>query len=509
MDYLITSLVFLFGSILLHALVTTSRSFSKNKKSKKLPNPPGPTPLPIIGHLHLLGEHYHKSLADLAKTYGPIMTLKLGFLNYVAITSPAMAKQVLQKKDLEFSGKWVAKALHAHDQYKYSVVMLPVEARWRSLRRSMNSAIFSGARLDVTEHVRENTIQELLNYCKSYSLRNEAVDLSVAAFMTTLNSLTSTIFSKNVMDPNLESSIRDMRDVMWNIAIEAGAPNLADYFHFIKFDIQGVTRRLTNHFSRVLELIIDPIDERIQQRDSKGGIEKKNKYNDALDLLLSIIDENPQDLDRTHMERLFLDLFIAGSDTTSSTLEWAMAELMKNPETMKLAKEELAQVVGKGKPIKERDVDNLPYLQCVLKETLRLHPPVPTLIPRLLKERDVELCGYTIPKGSKVIVNVWGISHDPNVWKDPLAFKPERFQESDLEVRGLDFELLPFGSGRRICPGLPFARRLLPVAIGSMINSFDWELEDGMKPEELDMEEKVGLTLKKAQALRAVPKPMS
>ncbi|KAG9139362.1 hypothetical protein Leryth_027627 [Lithospermum erythrorhizon] len=234
-----------------------------------------------------------------------------------------MAKQVLQKTRYGLLRKWVPKALSAYDQYKYSVIMLPVEERWRNLRRSMHTTMFSVARLDAASHVRENTVQELLDYCKNYSLRNEAVDLSIAAFMTTLNGLTSTIFSKNVMDPKLESSIRHMRDIMWNTAVEAGAPNLADFYPFINFDIHGIKRRLIQNFSKVLEIITSPIDERIQQRESKGGHKNNKEYNDSLDLL-SFIEENP---------KIWTDLFIAGSDTTSSTLEWGMAELMKNPHT--------------------------------------------------------------------------------------------------------------------------------------------------------------------------------
>ena len=164
-------------------------------------------------------------------------------------------------------------------------------------------------------------------------------------------------------------------------------------------------------------------------------------------------------------------------------------------------------MVGKGKQIEEADVDRLPYLQCIMKESLRLHPPVQTLIPRMVYQ-DVELCGYTIPKGTKVLVNAWAIGRDPSIWRDPLAFKPERFWESDVDVRGLDFELLPFGSGRRICPGMPLARRLLPVMLGSLLNTFDWKLEGGISPQELNMEEKVGLVLQKKYNLKAAPIPL-
>ncbi|KAL3358992.1 hypothetical protein AABB24_015857 [Solanum stoloniferum] len=184
-----------------------------------------------------------------------------------------------------------------------------------------------------------------------------------------------------------------------------------------------------------------------------------------------------------------------------------MAELLKNPHILEKAKEELAQVIGK-ELIDEVDVAKLPYLRCIVKETLRIHPQAPFLIPREAEE-DVELCGYIIPKDSQVFVNVWAIGHDSSLWEDPLDFKPERFWESDIDVRGRDFQLISFDAGRRLCPGLPLAIRMAPVTLGSILNTFNWKLYGGnIAPKDLDMEEKFGLTLAKAQPLLAIPVPL-
>lgn len=185
-----------------------------------------------------------------------------------------------------------------------------------------------------------------------------------------------------------------------------------------------------------------------------------------------------------------------------------MAEILRKPDVMAKAKAELQLVVGKGKIPEETDVSKLPYLQCIVKETLRIHTPLPFLVPRTV-ESDVEVNGYTIPKGSQVLVNVWAIGRDPSDWEDPLNFKPERFLTSERDVRGRDFELIPFGAGRRICPGLPLAIRLVPVTLGALINSFDWKLDGGIGPRELDMEERFGITLHKARPLRAIPMPFT
>lgn len=195
---------------------------------------------------------------------------------------------------------------------------------------------------------------------------------------------------------------------------------------------------------------------------------------------------------------------MAGTDTTSSTLEWAMTELLHNSKALTKAKLELTEVIGKGKLVEESDVTRLPYLQAVIKETFRLHPAVPLLLPRKARE-NVQLCGYIVLKDAQVMVNTWAIGRDPSLWEDPLSFVPERFLTSNIDAQGQNFELIPFGAGRRICPGLPLAMRMLYLMLGSLINAFDWKLEDGISTESLNMEEKLGITLQKAQPLKAVP----
>lgn len=426
------------------------------------------------------------------------MSLQLGQITTVVVTSAGMAKEVLQKQDLAFSSRSIPDAIHAHNQFQFSVVWLPVASRWRSLRKILNSNIFSGNRLDANQHLRARKVLELVAYCRKNCQSGEAVDVGRAAFRTSLNLLSNTLFSKDLTDPYSDSA-KEFKDLVWNIMVEAGKPNLVDFFPVLeKLDPQGIRRRMTIHFGKVIKMFGDLVNERLEHGKSRGG------NSDVLDVLLTTSDESPEEIDRTHIERLCLDLFVAGTDTTSNTLEWAMAECLKNPEKMKKAKAELVQVIGKAKLLEEADVSRLPYLRCIVKETLRLHPPVPFLIPRRV-EQDVEVCGYNVPKDSQVLVNAWAIGRDGTVWENALEFKPERFLESELDIRGRDFELIPFGAGRRICPGLPLAVRMVPVMLGSLLNSFDWKLEGGIAPKDLDMEEKFGITLQKAQPLRAVP----
>ncbi|XP_071927464.1 cytochrome P450 76T24-like [Coffea arabica] len=180
-----------------------------------------------------------------------------------------------------------------------------------------------------------------------------------------------------------------------------------------------------------------------------------------------------------------------------------MAELLRNPEKMEKAKTEIREVIGHRKLIQESDISALPYLLAIVKETFRLYPPVSIMSRHY--EADIEIDQYIVPKNAVVLVNLWAIGRDSSVWSNPDSFVPERFLDSEIDVKGHHFELLPFSTGRRICVGMPLAERMLHLILASLIHNFDWKLEDGMKPEGVDMSEKLGITMQKAVHLKAIP----
>ncbi|XP_049346229.1 geraniol 8-hydroxylase-like isoform X2 [Solanum verrucosum] len=431
-----------------------------------------------------------------------MMGLRMGQITTVVISSSAVAKQVLQKQDLSFSSRTIPDAIRTNNHHHLSVVFLPVCSLWRSMRKILNSNLFCGNKLDATQHLRSQKMQDFITYCGKCSQTGESVNIGQAAFETMLNLLSNTFFSKDVVDPYGNSG-KEFKDVVWDVMEESGKPNFADYFPLLKrIDPQGIRRRIGKHSDKLLQLIGGLIDERLEQRrQSPNGCRT-----DFLEVMLNTSEEDPQAFDRNHIEHLCLDLFIAGTDTTSSTLEWAMVEVMRKPYIMRKAKAELAEVIGQGKAIVEASVAHLPYLQCIAKETLRLHPPVPILLSKV--DQDVEACGYFVPKDSQVLVHVLSIGRDPANWDDPLTFKPERFWDSKIDVRGQDFEIIPFGGGRRICPGIPLAMRTLSIMLGSLLNSFDWKAEGDIAPEDLDVEEKFGVSLARLRPLLAVPIPL-
>ncbi|GAV79595.1 p450 domain-containing protein, partial [Cephalotus follicularis] len=434
------------------------------------------------------------------------MSLKLGQVTTIVFSSATMAKEVLQKHDLSFSNRLIGDAYQVHHNSEFSIIWLPVATRWRNLRKICNSHIFSKQKLEEKQYLRRKKVLELVAYVKECCQAGCAVDIGLVAFNTMLNLLSSTTFSVDLADPR-SATAQEFKELMWRIMEEAGKPNLVDYFPVLrKIDPQGIRHQLGIHFGKLYDMFDGMIYERLQLRKSPGY----RSTNDVLDTLLNIFEDNSEEMDRSNIKYLLFDLFVAGTDTTSTTLEWAMAELLCNPKTSAKAQEELQQTIGKNNQLEESDIPRLPYLQAIIKENFRLHPAVPLLLPRKAGE-DVEINGYIVPKGAQIIVNAWNIGRDPSSWEDPNKFMPERFLGSDIEPLGRNFELLPnfelipFGGGRRVCPGLPLALRMLPLMLGTLVHSFNWKLEEGVKAEDMDMEEKFGISLAKAQPLRAVP----
>ncbi|KAE8658503.1 Geraniol 8-hydroxylase [Hibiscus syriacus] len=494
MDLFTSSLLcLLFTWLLLQAF----NSFRIGRESKL---PPGPRRLPIVGNLFDLGDKPHRSFSKLAQIHGPVMSLKLGTLFTVVVSSKAMAKEILQKQDLNFCNRTIVDAVRASQHYEFALPWIPVSPLWRTLRKVCNTHIFSNQKLDGNQYLRRNKIQQLIAHVRESCLKGEAVNIGQAAFDTTINLMSNTIFSTDLVDPN-SSIAREFRETICSSMVEAGKPNLADYFPLLrKIDPQGIRHHMTVYLDKLLNILGKMFDERSELRKSQDS----TASNDVLDTLLDVVEEGIEELNKTHVTHLLLVLFVAGTDTTSSTLEWAMAELIQNPHVLLEAKKELEQTIGKGHPVEECDIHRLPYLQAIIKETFRLHPTVPLLLPRRAGS-DIHLCGFKIPEGSQMLINVWAIGRDPRIWENPNKFIPERFLGCEIDVKGRDFELIPFGGGRRLCPGLPLANRMLNLMLGSLLNCFDWKLEGGISSNEMNMEEKFGLSVHMAEPLRVIP----
>ncbi|KAK9742862.1 hypothetical protein RND81_03G201400 [Saponaria officinalis] len=485
-------------SLVVIPIILTIISFLKfSRKTTTLNLPPGPKTWPVIGNIHQLGNKLHQSVAELSRKYGPIMSLKLGAVTTIVISSPQVAKQIFTIHDLAFSGRTCQDAARVSDHYKHSVVWLSVGHKWRELRKIAVVQLFTYHRLDLSQGLRQRKIDELVEHVRHCCEKGEAVRVGKAVFTTTLNLLSNTFFSVDLGSHDSSDS-QEFKDIVWGLLELGATPNVSDFFPLVRhLDLQGVFKRTCRLSDRMFAVFDRIIDKRLSDRSTTND--------DVLGVLLKLVEDNELSLD--DVRHMLIDLFIGGTETTSSTLEWAMTELLRNPEKMAKAQDEIDNVVGNNnnhKSIQETDISKLSYIQAVVKETLRLHPPGPFLVPHKAV-KDVNLCGFFVPENAQIWVNVWAIGRDPSVWQDPLSFSPERFLDNDIDFKGRDFELIPFGAGRRICPGIPLAHRMLHHMLATLLHSFNWKHAHGLSPQDIDVEEKFGIALQKVQPLEAIP----
>jgi len=350
--------------------------------------------------------------------------------------------------------------------------------------------------------VRETEVGMLLKSILDHERHEKAVNLGELLNVCTANVLGQIMLSKRVFESQ-GAKAGEFREMVIELMVLAGVFNIGDFVPSLAWmDLQGVQKKMKKLHNRFDDFFSRMLEEHKAAAQNGGG---KKDFLSALLALRNDADGEGGKLTDTDMKALLLDLFTAGTDTSSSTVEWAMTELIRHPHMMKKCQQELDSVVGRDeRRFKESDIQKLPYLQAVVKETFRLHPSTPLLLPRLAAEA-CEIEGYYIPKNARLLVNTWGMQRDPNVWERPLEFDPDRFVGSSLDVRGTDFEAIPFGAGRRICAGVSMGIRMVQLMLASLIHSFDWSLPEGQLPEKLDMAEAYGLTLQKAVPLLAVP----
>ncbi|CAM0150444.1 unnamed protein product [Urochloa decumbens] len=483
--------------------------------------PPGPLPFPVIGNLLSVSALPHRSLARLAKRHGPVMALRLGSVTTVVASSAAAARDVLQRHDAALSGRSIPDGAHVFAHYTHSMGWLPTSnPRWRALRKVCSAELFAPHRLGTNQSLRQDKVRRLVSHVEQLAHGGMPIIVGRLTFSTALNLLSSTIFSEDVadLDSGGDDLVGSFKGILTELNATVGIPNVSDFFPEIaRLDPQGLRGRIEGLFERMHTMIDDRIERRLRERAAAGEPPNKN----FLDMLLDYRGtEDGRGFDRQTLLSLISDLFSAGTDTSAATVEWAMAELLLNPKSMARARSELAQVLGSKPDVEESDIGQLKYLQAIIKETFRIHPPAPLLLPHEA-EATTQIQGgrYTVPKGTRIVVNVWAIGHDGEAWPEPEKFMPERFLEEEngggngggaagVDFRGRDFELLPFGSGRRMCPGMPLATRMVHLMLASLLHGFEWRLRPEDEKNGLDMSERVGLNLAMAKPLQAMATPV-
>ncbi|KAK1380469.1 Cytochrome P450, E-class, group I [Heracleum sosnowskyi] len=495
--------VFWSALITLISLVWHLRRKNNYRRSKL---PPGPRGWPVFGYIFNLGNFPHRSLEALRREYGPVVWLNLGFVNTMVLLSAGAAEEFFKNHDLSFVDRFTYDSTRPHDYYTVSIAFGSSSTYWRTLRRICTSEIFANKRINDTMLIRRKCVDELLSWIedeveKSAGGRIVVRDFVFPAFFNMIGNLT---LSRNLVDPQSKIS-SEFCTALAGFHECVGRPNISDLFPWLrKLDLQGIRKAADHSLGKAIEIISAFVKERVIERQQKQKLSPEQK--DFLDVLLDYRGTGkaePAKLSEFQVTIFLMEMFFAGTETSSATIEWAMCELLQNPDQMKKIKAELAIVVGAHKKLQETDIDNLPYLHAIVEETLRIHPPAPLLIPRKAI-RDTKFMDYSIPKNTQVMVNYWAIGRDEASWENALSFKPERFLDSNINYKGQSYEFLPFGSGRRMCPGYPLAHRMVHLVLGSLLHHFEWELCDDGKI--IDMRETMGVTAKKLELLQAIPK---
>ncbi|KAH7857162.1 hypothetical protein Vadar_009729 [Vaccinium darrowii] len=495
-------------TFLLPLLVVVVWTKVRNSATKR--RPPGPTGWPVIGNMFDLGATPHQDLYKLRFKYGPVIWLKFGSVNTMVIQSPKAAAELFKNHDSTFCDRKVTEVMRSCSYNQGSLALSKYGPYWRIIRRLCSSELLVSKRVNSTAALREKCVQNMTRWIEDDSKASRAsggsgeVQISRFLLLMSFNVVGNLMLSRDLLEPQSDKG-REFLDAMEMVMEFSVKPNVADFLPFLKWmDPMGIKRNMEHHMGRALKIVAEFVTERVQQK-KHAGTEKVNK--DFLDVLLEYDGdgkEGPHNISERNVTIIILEMFFAGSETTSSTIEWAMVELLCNPDSMRKVKEEINSIIGLDQKVEEKNMDELPYLQAVVKETLRLHPPVPLLVPRDAT-KDSNYMGYEIPKNTQVLVNAWAIGRDAESWDDPLSFKPERFLGKNIEYYGQHFELIPFGSGRRICVGFALGERVVHLALATLIQSFDWEVSNARSPEIADMTERMGITLRKLVPLKAIP----
>ncbi|TKY63681.1 cytochrome P450 family 71 protein [Spatholobus suberectus] len=431
--------------------------FKYHRTFKNPPLPPGPRGLPIIGNLHQMNNSaLNVQLWQLSKKYGSLFSLQLGLRPAIVVSSPKLAKEVMKDHDLEFCGR---PKLLGQQKLSYNgleMIFSPYSVFWREIKKICVVHVLSSRRVSRFSSIRQFEVKQMINKISRHASSSKVTNLNEV-----LMSLTSTIicriaFGKRYEDEGTERS--RFHGLLNECQAMMGTFFFSDYIPFL-----GWIDKLTGLHAR-LERIFKELDKFYQEViDGHMDPNRKTPENeDIIDVLLQLKKQRSFSVDLTndHIKAVLMDMLVAATDTTAATLVWAMTALLKTPRVMKKVQEEI-RTLGDG---------------------------------------------YEIPAKTIVYVNAWAIHRDPKAWKDPDEFLPERFLDSTIDFRGLDFELIPFGAGRRICPGMPMAIASLDLILANLLNSFDWELPAGMKKEDIDTEVLPGLTQHKKNPLCVLAK---
>ncbi|RZC86910.1 hypothetical protein C5167_030263 [Papaver somniferum] len=457
----------------------------------KLNLPPSPPTFPILGNIHQLSPLLHQSFYELSKTYGPVMLLRFFKKPMLIVSCVEMATHILKTHDSIFLDRLTSKSIKLIFYNGCDIALAPYGERWKKLRKFCVLEMLSMKRVQSFKFIRQEEVDKVIENITRSSLERQTINLTEIIFALA-NSVIFRCslgdnFKKDYADRFSELMMKATSMVMDSFAFE-------DFFPRLKWmdTLTGYNRKLKRTFQELDSFFDQIIDDYLLSplHVDHGYQDHKDDKRNFIDLLDAETDN--LGLSRNNIKGVILDMFVAGSHTTAAITEWTMSELIKNPKIMKKAQEEVRSVVGNKTRVEEKDINQMNYLKCVVKETLRLHAPVPTVV-RMNSSDSVKIGGYDIPSNTGIFINIWAIQRNPKYWDKPEEFCPERFESNPIDFKGQDFEFIPFGSGRRGCPGVSFGLAVVELLVANLLYRFDWKLPGGASYEDLDMSEDFGM----------------
>ncbi|KAI5020258.1 dolabradiene monooxygenase-like [Hordeum vulgare subsp. vulgare] len=463
--------------------------------------PPGPWQLPVIGSLHhlfLAGQLPHRAMRDLARRHGPAMLLRLGEVPTLVVSSREGAREVMKTHDTAFATRPLSATMRVLTNGGRDIIFAPYGDYWRQLRKIAVAELLTARRVLSFRAIREEEVAAALRGVAGAAGAARPVEMRAV-----LAALVADSTVRAVLGDRCRERDAFLRALDRSMQLAAGF-NPADLWpsSWLAARLSSAVRRAGECRDTVYGILDGVVREHLERMEGGGGHDE-----DMLYVLLRIQKEGALQfpLDMDVIKSVIFDVFGAGSETSATTLEWAMAELIKNPRVMQKATAEVRQAFHGRGAVAEHALGELAYLHLVIRETLRLHTPLPLLLPRECQE-PCQVLGYDVPRGTQVIVNAWALGRDKLYWPDaPEEFRPERFDgDAASDFGGGDFAFLPFGAGRRMCPGMAFGLANVELALASLLFHFDWGLS-GLESAELDMTEAFGLTARRKDKLLLRP----
>uniref|UniRef100_A0A1W7HBN8 Cytochrome P450 n=1 Tax=Scoparia dulcis TaxID=107240 RepID=A0A1W7HBN8_SCODU len=497
--------------LLVLAIIPIIFAIIRYKSRGKTRLPPGPPGLPLIGNLHQLKEPLHEYFFELSKKYGPLLFLKLGSRPVLVANSSRLAEEIMKTQDLVFCSRPSLLGFRKLSYEFYDIALSPYTEYWREMRKITVLHLLSTKQVQSFRPILEDEVGRLVQEISDQASKSETINMNEKIVF-----LMSTIICRIAFGKRYEPGTGESEE--FRRMIQEFQSAVLDFYFTDYFPWIGFLDKLTGKISH-LDKIFKDWDAFYQQiLDEHLSPDRPESLNDDIvDIMLQLREDESgwaYKIPLDHIKAVLMNVYFASADTITTTMLWTMTALMRKPDVLKKAQAEVRALplVENKHMVSEEDIAavGLPYVNAVIKEALRLHTTLPLLIPRETREKCT-IDGYEIPAKTMVYVNVWAAGNDPNVWENPEEFKPERFLGDDerfstIDFKGQDFNLTPFGAGRRGCPGITMGLAIVQLALANLLYMFDWDLPDGLRPEDVDIEIFPGMASHKKNPLFVMAK---